>query len=87
MAARYGGLTWIHDQNLIECLGLRYVLLEIVGSDPSRPQVTDERAIWLMQNGCLKRISSSDRHEFETALAEISYGGQPAGLQAFPFAT
>jgi hypothetical protein len=36
-----------------------------------------------VQNGALKRISSSDRHEFETALAGISYGGQPAGLQTF----
>jgi hypothetical protein len=30
MTARYGGITWIHDQNLIERLGLCYVLLEIV---------------------------------------------------------
>ncbi|WP_189033557.1 hypothetical protein [Nocardia rhizosphaerihabitans] len=77
MTSRYGGVTWIDDEVLLGMTGLRYVVLESVGINPSTKSVHEHR-IWLF-DGDSQRVYSSrtDPHQFRQAVNEITADGHP----------
>ncbi|MCX4757096.1 endonuclease NucS domain-containing protein [Kitasatospora purpeofusca] len=83
MTTRYGGVTWEYDQGLLGLLGLRYVLLEIVGDGPEFPAPEDERGLWLVEDGQSMRISSDDPEEFSTAWQSLCFNGNLMTLRGF----
>ncbi|MFD5559599.1 endonuclease NucS domain-containing protein [Kitasatospora griseola] len=83
MTTRFGGVTWEYDQTLLGLLGLRHVLLEIVGDGQGFPAPDDERGLWLVEDEQPVRISSEDSDEFASAWQSLCYEGQPMTLRRF----
>ncbi|MFD7413064.1 endonuclease NucS domain-containing protein [Kitasatospora purpeofusca] len=83
MTTRYGGVTWEYDQGLLGLLGLRHVLLEIVGDGPEFPAPEDERGLWLVEDGQSMRVSSDDPEKFTAAWQSLCYNGNLMTLRGF----
>ncbi|MEZ0112332.1 hypothetical protein ABH920_006351 [Catenulispora sp. EB89] len=63
-ATRYGGITWQHDLDLLDLLGLEYVLLDQIGVTPHEASVDNEHRIWTVQNSSAV-VHSSRTHPSE----------------------
>jgi Endonuclease NucS len=49
--ARSTGGFWEPDLQLIEALGLHYILIERIGENPLKPQESDETRVWALRKG------------------------------------
>lgn len=77
MLSKSDGLGWEHDQELLDLLGLRYVLLEQIGTDPANGSLANEHRIWQLR-GDIPYVCSSDEmsQQFAEALAKITVDGE-----------
>jgi len=58
-AAGFAGIRWGYDLELIELLGLRYMLYERTGDNPFGPvQEGDEQAMWMVCGGVPTRMTA-----------------------------
>lgn len=83
IAKRFGGVTWIDDELLLELVGLRYVATELVGVNPSGDLAAEKR-IWLFDGKSAQVYSSLHQPQhFGRALNEISRNGRLFGAKDF----
>jgi hypothetical protein len=77
MSNMYAGAVWECDRELLDLLGLPYVLLEKVGPAGSAPTVADEHRIWIHRDqGARVYSSDTDPRGYEQAYASIAADGE-----------
>jgi len=77
MVSRYGGPSWAYDQELLDLLGLHYVLLEQIGPDPTRGSRSNEQRIWRLRGDTPYACSSHEQpQQYAEALADITADGE-----------
>ncbi|MFG3424884.1 endonuclease NucS domain-containing protein [Streptomyces californicus] len=77
MSNMYGGTVWERDQELLELLGLQYVLLEKIGPGQTEVSAIDERRIWVRHEQGVRAYSSlADLSAYAQAYADIAANGE-----------
>ncbi|MFD4787536.1 endonuclease NucS domain-containing protein [Streptomyces sp. NPDC058459] len=73
----YGGTVWARDRELLDLLGLHYVLLEKIGPVGSGATVEDEHRIWIHREQSPRVYSSdTDPRGYAQAYASIEADGE-----------
>ncbi|GAB3206384.1 endonuclease NucS domain-containing protein [Marinactinospora thermotolerans] len=84
MVNRSAGLGGAYDQELLDLLGLHYVLLEKIGSDPTKGSPVDEHRIWRLREGTAYACSSHEHpQEYAEAYAEITANGEIVSIAKY----
>jgi hypothetical protein len=72
----YAGTVWERDRELLDHLGLHYVLLEKIGPVGSAPTVADEHRVWIHRDqGARVYASATDPRGYALAYASIAADG------------
>ncbi len=77
MSNMYAGTVWERDRELLDLLGLRYVLLEKIGPVGAQTAVAEEHRIWIHHDQGA-RVYSSDRDPrgYAQAYATVAADGE-----------
>ncbi|MEU3294303.1 endonuclease NucS domain-containing protein [Streptomyces longwoodensis] len=77
MSNLYAGAVWEPDRELLDLLGLHYVLLEKIGPVGSEATVAEEHRIWIHQDqGARVYSSDTDPRGYAQAYATIAADGE-----------
>ncbi|MFE6598060.1 hypothetical protein ACFU9O_08650 [Streptomyces albidoflavus] len=77
MSNMYAGTVWERDRELLDLLGLHYVLLESIGPAWSEASESDEHRIWVRhEQGARVYSSASHPREFRQAFVSIAADGE-----------
>ncbi|MFF8712199.1 endonuclease NucS domain-containing protein [Streptomyces sp. NPDC015184] len=77
MSNMYAGTVWERDRELLDLLGLHYVLLESTGPARSEASESDEHRIWAQhEQGARFYSSASHPREYRQAFANIAADGE-----------
>ncbi|WP_393086220.1 hypothetical protein [Streptomyces sp. LN704] len=77
MSNMYAGAVWERDRELLDLLGLHYVLLEKIGPVGSEATVAEEHRIWIHQDqGARVYSSDTDPRGYAQAYATIAADGE-----------
>ncbi|MFD5766076.1 hypothetical protein ACFWIN_09675 [Streptomyces sp. NPDC127049] len=77
MSNMYAGTVWERDRELLDLLGLHYVLLEKVGPVWAEATMADEHRIWVHQDqGARVYSSDTDPRGYAQAYASIAADGE-----------
>lgn len=74
---RSSGLGWMHDQELLNLIGLHYVLLEQIGPYAVKGSTANDHRIWHLRGDTLHVCSLRRQpQEYASAYEEIAAGGE-----------
>ncbi|MFD8079354.1 endonuclease NucS domain-containing protein [Streptomyces sp. NPDC059718] len=80
----YAGTMWQRDRELLDLLGLHYVLLEKIGPSRARSSAVDERRIWVEnEQGVCVYSSITQPYDFARAYAEITADGEIVSVEQY----
>ncbi|MDI5964964.1 endonuclease NucS domain-containing protein [Streptantibioticus silvisoli] len=84
MSRMYGGTVWECDRELLDLLGLHYVLLEKIASGPGRTSAVDEHRIWMQdEEGVRVYSSAADPYEYAQAYTDIAADGEIVSVMQY----
>lgn len=73
---RWAGDSWQYDRELLDLLGLRYVLLEKLGPGHASCHLPAEHRLWVFQDGEPRAVSARDPQQYAAVLKEITANGE-----------
>ncbi|OWA08849.1 hypothetical protein B9W62_13700 [Streptomyces sp. CS113] len=77
MSNMYGGTMWERDRELLELLGLQYVLLEKIGPGQAETSAVDERRVWVRHTQGARAYSArANPSAYAQACADIAANGE-----------
>ncbi|MCX4548489.1 endonuclease NucS [Streptomyces sp. NBC_01267] len=77
MSNVYAGTAWERDRELLDLLGLHYVLLESIGPARTEASASDEHRIWMHhEQGVRVYSSASNSREYTQAYTSIAADGE-----------
>lgn len=84
MLNKSDGQGWEHDQELLDLLGLHYVLLEQIGTDPTNGSLSNEHRIWRLRGDTPYACSSDEQpQQYTQAFAEITADGELVSITKY----